>query len=230
MTDMSPQAPGSIVNLIQSQCNIILLVLAAVILLLGVIYYFIVRLVRKINEAQRKLVELATIDDLTQLYNRRYFFERFNQEVERAKRYQRPLSCIILDIDYFKRVNDTYGHLSGDQVLIDIAQILKNSCRQSDLAGRYGGEELIILLPETEPNGAMIIADRIREIIEEHQTVGGKGEIIRVTVSMGVTSLTVLELEKIDKNERIIQYADDALLKAKKEGRNKIEFYQPASI
>ncbi len=175
-------------------------------------------------------MELATIDDLTQLYNRRYFFERFNQEVERAKRYQRPLSCLILDIDYFKQVNDTYGHLSGDQVLIDIAQILKNNCRQSDLVGRYGGEELIILLPETESTGAMIIADRIRERIEQHQTVDGRGEIIRVTVSMGVVSLPGPELAKLDKNERIVQYADDALLRAKKDGRNRIEIYQPAPV
>ena len=204
----------------------IILILAAIILVLGGIYYFISRLLRKINEAQRKLVELATIDDLTQLYNRRYFFERFNQEMERAKRYQRPLSCLILDIDHFKHVNDTYGHLSGDQVLIDIAQILRNNCRQSDLAGRYGGEELIILLPETDSPGAMIIAERIREMIEQHQTVDGRGEIIRVTVSMGVVSLTGPELEKMDKNERIVQYADDALLQAKKDGRNRIEIYQ----
>jgi diguanylate cyclase (GGDEF)-like protein len=204
----------------------ILLVLSAIILVLGGIYYFISRLLRKINEAQRKLVELATIDDLTQLCNRRYFFERFNQEMERAKRYQRPLSCLILDIDHFKQVNDTYGHLSGDQVLVDIAQILRNNCRQSDLAGRYGGEELIILLPETDSPGAMIIAERIREMIEQHQTVDDRGEIIRVTVSMGVASLTGLELEKMDKNERIVQYADDALLRAKKDGRNRIETYQ----
>lgn len=210
----------------ESWHNLIIFVLAGSILIFGVIYFFTGRLIRKINEAQRKLVELATIDDLTQLNNRRYFFERFNQEVERARRYQRPLSCIILDLDHFKTINDTYGHLSGDQVLIDIARILKKNCRQSDLAGRYGGEELILLLPETEVAGAMIIAERIREMIEQHQTVGGKGEILRVTVSMGVASLTVPELEELDKNERIIQYADDALLKAKKDGRNKIELYQ----
>ncbi len=206
----------------------IILVIAAVILLLGTFYYFISKLMRKVTEAQQKLVELATIDDLTRLYNRRYFFERFHQEVRRAKRYQRPLSCVILDIDFFKRVNDTYGHLAGDQVLVDIARILKNSCRHSDLAGRYGGEELIILLPETESAGAMIIAERIREMIEQHQSVGEKGETIQVTVSIGVASLTVPELKKIAKNEHIIQYADDALLRAKKEGRNRIELYQQA--
>jgi diguanylate cyclase (GGDEF)-like protein len=204
------------------------LILAAIILFLGGFYYFISQLLHKINEAQQKLVTLATVDDLTKLYNRRYFFERFNQEVERAKRYDRPLSCIIMDLDHFKQVNDTYGHLTGDQVLTDIAHILQNNCRQSDLAGRYGGEELIILLPETEAAGALIIAERIREKIEQHRTVDGKGTVIGVTVSMGVASLSGAELKDIDTNERIVQYADDALLQAKKDGRNRIEVYRPA--
>jgi diguanylate cyclase (GGDEF)-like protein len=206
----------------------IVLILAAIILFLGGLYYFVSQLFHKINEAQQQLVKLATVDDLTKLYNRRYFFERFNQEVERAKRYDRPLSCIIMDLDYFKQVNDTYGHLAGDQVLIDIAQILRNNCRRSDLAGRYGGEELIILLPETEAAGALIIAERIRERIGQHRTVDGKGAVIGVTVSMGVASLSRTELEELDANERIVQYADDALLQAKKDGRNRIEVYRPA--
>lgn len=213
-------------NLVESQSNMIVLILGAIILLSGGIYYFISRLLRKINEAQRKLVELATIDDLTQLYNRRYFFERFNQEVERSKRYQRPLSCIIMDIDFFKHVNDSFGHLAGDQVLINIAQIVRKNCRQSDLPGRYGGEELIVLLPETEAVGAMIIAERIREMIEQHRTTDGKGMVIGVTVSMGVASLNGMELRNIENNELIIQRADDALLQAKKYGRNRIELYR----
>ena len=211
----------------QSGCQpMVIFILAGIILLFGSTYFLISRLLRKINEAQQKLVALASIDDLTQLYNRRYFFERFNQEVERSKRYQRPLSCIIMDIDFFKHVNDSYGHLAGDRVLVDIAQIVRKNCRQSDLAGRYGGEELIILLPETETAGAMIIAERIREMIEQHQTVDGKGVVIGVTVSMGVASLTGTELRNMDNNERIIQQADDALLQAKKNGRNRIELYR----
>ena len=211
----------------QAGCQpMVILILAGTILLFGSTYFLISRLLRKINEAQQKLVALASIDDLTQLYNRRYFFERFNQEVERSTRYQRPLSCIIMDIDFFKQVNDSYGHLAGDRVLVDIAQIVRKNCRRSDLAGRYGGEELIILLPETETAGAMIIAERIREMIEQHQTVDGKGVVIGVTVSMGVASLTGSELRNIDNNERIIQQADDALLQAKKSGRNRIELYR----
>jgi two-component system, cell cycle response regulator len=211
------------------QYTMIVLILAILILFLGCLYYFINQLFRKIHEAQQQLVRLATIDDLTTLYNRRYFFERFNQELGRGKRYQRPLSCIIMDLDHFKDVNDTYGHLAGDQVLVDIAQIIQKNCRQSDLAGRYGGEELIILLPETEAAGAMIIAERIREMIEQHRTVDGKGRVIGVTVSMGVASLSGSELRDLDITERIVQYADDALLRAKKEGRNRIEFYLPAT-
>ena len=205
----------------------ILFILAGIILLLGATYFFISRLLGKINETQQKLMALASIDDLTQLYNRRYFFERFNQEVERSKRYQRPLSCIIMDIDFFKHVNDSFGHLAGDQVLINIAQIVRKNCRQSDLPGRYGGEELIVLLPETEAVGAMNIADRIREMIEQHRTVDGKGMVIGVTVSIGVASLNGMELRNIENNELIIQRADDALLQAKKYGRNRIELYRP---
>ncbi len=204
----------------------ILYILAGLILLLGGTYLFISRLLGKINETQQKLMALASIDDLTQLYNRRYFFERFNQEVERSKRYQRPLSCIILDVDFFKHVNDSFGHLAGDQVLINIAQIVRKNCRQSDLPGRYGGEELIVLLPETEAVGAMIIAERIREMIEQHRTTDGKGMVIGVTVSMGVASLNGIELRNIENNELIIQRADDALLQAKKYGRNRIELYR----
>ena len=204
----------------------ILFILAGLILLLGGTYLFISRLLGKINETQQKLMALASIDDLTQLYNRRYFFERFNQEVERSRRYQRPLSCIIMDIDFFKHVNDSYGHLAGDRVLVDIANIVRRNCRRSDLAGRYGGEELIILLPETEADGAMIIADRIREMIEQHRTVDSKGVVIGVTVSMGVASLDSTEIRNLENNERIIQHADDALLQAKKFGRNRIELYR----
>ena len=228
-----PTWPGSgagrseiAMNLSTTACNLIVLILALLILLAGVAYCFINRLLRKVKEAQQKLIALATIDDLTQLYNRRYFFVRFQQELERAKRYQRPLSCLILDLDHFKQVNDTYGHLAGDQVLKEIAHILKTQCRQSDLAGRYGGEEMIVLLPETDAHGAFAIAERIREMIQNHETVSAKGQSIRVTVSIGVAHLNGAEVGAVDNPDRIVQYADDALLAAKKKGRNRIKLYQ----
>lgn len=212
----------------ETTCTFIVITLALIILLAGVNYIFINRLLHRVKEAQKNLMALATIDDLTNLYNRRYFFVRFNQEIERARRYQRPISCLILDIDHFKAVNDTYGHLAGDQVLQNIAYILQTQCRQSDLAGRYGGEEMIILLPETDAMGALAIAERMREMIQEHETINGKGQPIRVTVSIGVAHLTATELSSLDNLERIIQYADDALLQAKKEGRNRTKLYQPS--
>jgi diguanylate cyclase (GGDEF)-like protein len=215
-------------NLSETACNIIVVTLALVILLAAVAYYFINRLLQKVKEAHEKLLAQATIDDLTQLYNRRSFFRRFHQEFERAKRYQRPLSCLILDIDNFKEVNDTFGHLAGDQVLQEIAHILKTQCRQSDLAGRYGGEEMIVLLPETEDAGALAIAERIREMIADHETIDGKGQPIRVTVSIGVTYVAGTELANLDSPDRIVQYADDALLAAKKTGRNRTILQRPS--
>ena len=212
-------------NLSETSCYVIVVSLAIIIVLAGVLYYFISRLLRRVKEAQQQLLALATIDDLTNLYNRRYFFVRFHQEMERARRYLRPLSCLILDIDHFKAVNDTYGHLAGDQVLQDIAAILMTQCRRSDLAGRYGGEEFIILLPETDAIGALAIAERIREQIEQHQTVDGKGQTIQVTVSIGIAHCAAAELSRLDSPERIIQYADDALLAAKTEGRIRIKLY-----
>ena len=213
-------------NLSSTEALVIVLALGLLILVAGAAYYAVSRLAQKVNEGQKRLLALATIDDLTHLYNRRYFFIRFRQELERARRYQRPLSCLILDIDHFKVVNDTYGHLAGDQVLQEIAHILQTQCRQSDLIGRYGGEEMIILLPETDTPGALAIAERIRETIQHHETVNGQGQPIRVTVSIGVANVRGEELATITDADRIIQDADDALLQAKKAGRNRTVLYK----
>jgi len=213
-------------NLSSTEALVIVIALGLLILVAGAAYYAVSRLAQKVNEGQKRLLALATIDDLTHLYNRRYFFIRFRQELERARRYQRPLSCLILDIDHFKVVNDTYGHLAGDQVLQEIAHILQTQCRQSDLIGRYGGEEMIILLPETDTPGALAIAERIRETIQHHETVNGQGLPIRVTVSIGVANVRGEELAAITDADRIIQDADDALLQAKKAGRNRTVLYK----
>ncbi len=211
------------------QTWLVVVILALFILLAGAAYLFISRLARKVQSTQKRLMALATIDDLTQLYNRRYFFARCQQEMARARRYRRPLSCLILDIDHFKQVNDTYGHLAGDKVLQDIARILLTQCRQSDLVGRYGGEEMIVLLPETDAAGALAIAERIRETIKAHQTVIHNGQRLRVTVSVGVAHLDGAALDTLDSPDRIVQCADDALLQAKRAGRNRTILYQPPS-
>lgn len=204
-------------------------VLGLLILLAGGCYYFLSRLADKVKQGQERLLALATIDDLTHLYNRRYFFHRFLQEFERAKRYQRPLSCLILDIDHFKLVNDTYGHLAGDRVLQEIAQILQRQCRRSDLVGRYGGEEMIILLPETDADGALAIAERIRELIKNHTIRNGQGQAIRVTVSVGVAHFPGPALPALSTPDIIVQHADDALLQAKRRGRNRTVLSEAAA-
>ncbi len=200
---------------------LILLSLAAVIALLAVFYFLVARLMRRINEAQRQLVALATVDDLTKLYNRRYFYYRFSQEMERAKRYQRPISCLILDLDDFKQINDSFGHLVGDQALQEVAAIIRENCRIADLAARYGGEEFIVLLPETDQEGARSIANRLRDLIAGHQFQIRNGKTFGITASFGVASLAPAELADLENPELLIQAADDALYQAKNQGKNR---------
>ena len=125
---------------------------------------------------------------------------------------------MMLDIDHFKKINDTYGHLAGDFVLKEIAKIIKDSIRKSDICGRFGGEEFVIVLPNTKLSGAMKLAERIRETIQNH-TFDFNGKKINVTVSIGITSVGVN-----DSYESLISRADEALYEAKEKGRNRIEY------
>ena len=151
----------------------------------------------------------AIMDNLTQIYNRHFFDVHIIKEINRSLRYQRKLSLIMLDIDHFKQVNDTYGHDVGDLVLTELAEILNNHCRQSDIPIRWGGEEFMVLLPETDMDGAKKLAERIRAEIEMHEfTTAG-----HQTASFGVALLT-------DSHSTLIKHADEALYKAKENGRN----------
>lgn len=163
-----------------------------------------------------KLNYLACIDELTGVYNRRYFAERSQNELLRAKRYNHPLSFIILDIDLFKNINDNYGHLAGDEVLKEIGMICKETTRSMDLVGRFGGEEFMILLPETGVEEAEVIAGRLLKKIEKSETVYS-GNIIKVTASFGVTGTSLVD--NLDLNT-LFKYADKALYNAKDDGRN----------
>lgn len=155
----------------------------------------------------------ATIDGLTKIYNRNYFDMYLAQEVSRAKRYERELSLIMADIDFFKQINDTYGHLTGDTVLQEFAQILMQQCRKSDLIARFGGEEFIILLPETPLKGGIIVAERMCERIATHIFQ----EVEHITASFGVANLIT------DRDGReLLRRADSALYQAKKNGRNQV--------
>jgi diguanylate cyclase (GGDEF)-like protein len=182
--------------------------------LLGLVYYFMRRLVNQLTVARAEIERIAITDGLTGLYTRRYTMLRFREELERAKRYRKQLTCIILDIDHFKNVNDTYGHLVGDEVLIHLAQLLKR-LRSFDILGRYGGEEFLIILPETDFIVAKVIAERIRVSVAETPM-----QKHTITVSLGLTSLQ----EQDTSVDTILKRADDALYKVKHAGRNRVDW------
>jgi len=170
---------------------------------------------RQLEELLDKVNYMAITDVLTGLYNRRRFHDVLSTEYERAKRYAVPFSLVMLDIDYFKKVNDTYGHSVGDAVLREVATILKNSIREIDTAARYGGEEFVVVLPNTERKNAQIFAERIRQAIERHAFSGVNKNI---TVSIGIGGMPDAKVEDEDK---LIRCADFALYRAKQSGRNR---------
>ena len=158
---------------------------------------------------------LATTDELTGIHNRRQLFELGRIEIERARRYGHPLSAIMLDIDFFKKVNDTYGHSVGDQVLRVLAQECSDSIREYDILGRYGGEEFAVVLPETEHSDACVTAERLRKCIEEKSFKTTHAEIT-LTISLGVAEMT----EETSDLATLLDHADSALYAAKQTGRN----------
>jgi len=166
---------------------------------------------------EQKLLEMNLRDGLTGIYNRRFLEIRLKEEFERHKRYARNLSLIMFDIDFFKNVNDTYGHLCGDFILQSIASRVASLIREEDCLARYGGEEFCCILPETGINGAVIIAERIRNIISEAENNFHNVSLI-VTVSLGVAETG----QSIDTQEKLIKSADRALYEAKKTGRNRV--------
>ncbi|WP_457568385.1 GGDEF domain-containing protein [Desulfurobacterium sp.] len=169
---------------------------------------------RILEEHELVLQKLATRDMLTGAYNRWKFLEDLENELERARRYDYPVSLIMFDIDHFKRVNDAFGHDAGDRVLKKITSIVKDSIRKVDTLVRWGGEEFIIFLPNTDKNGAAVLAEKIRKKVEN--TVFD--EVGRVTVSFGVT-----QLERKDTVDELLKRVDRVLYKAKRLGRNRVE-------
>ena len=169
---------------------------------------------QELKVSNNKLQKLASTDDLTKLFNRAKLNESLQNELNRAKRFQHLLGIILLDIDHFKSTNDTYGHNAGDKVLEEFAKILKEQVRETDIAGRWGGEEFVIICPETNMDGLSKIAEELRYSIESYNftTVGKK------TSSFGITLY-----KEHDTIKSIISRADKALYLAKKNGRNKVE-------
>ncbi|MCA1828442.1 MAG: GGDEF domain-containing protein [Myxococcales bacterium] len=170
-------------------------------------------------EAQyhEEIYRLTIIDGLTQVYNKRYLLEFLDREMARCARHGRALSLVLLDIDHFKKINDTYGHLAGDYVLRELASALKSRIRKEECFARYGGEEFALVLPETGHENTVFLADKLRKIIEQHQFVF-EGKHIPVTFSAGVADLEGSH----DNALAFIKAADARLYEAKRRGRNQV--------
>jgi diguanylate cyclase (GGDEF)-like protein len=165
-----------------------------------------------------KLESLSIHDSLTGIHNRRYFVTRFFEEFERAKKFDLNLSLLMVDIDHFKKVNDTYGHLVGDVVLKEVSVALKSNLRQIDFIARYGGEEFIIILHETDKKEAIFVGERLKDKVASTQ-IKAFDEVLNVTVSIGVASFP----ENSPQPDVLMELADKALYKAKQKGRNRVE-------
>ena len=176
-----------------------------------------------LKEAKHRIEIMASTDELTQILNRRALFEKLDEGIALAHRYEQTLGLIMFDIDHFKAVNDTYGHHAGDVVLQMVSERLKKTIRKVDYMGRYGGEEFVMAFPKTDLESLFIVAEKIRRAIEELKCDTGD-EILNVTISLGITEYSVLR-QKHDNitPESFINFADSALYVAKDTGRNKVE-------
>jgi len=170
------------------------------------------------EDEKTRLEKLAITDFLTGIYNIRYFYHRIIEEFSRSERYALPISCLMIDIDFFKKINDAYGHKTGDAVLKEFSLLLKHYTRKSDVLARYGGEEFIVMLPQTPIDGAIAEAERMRSAIKDHKFKSLKNQI-GITVSIGISAFPNA---RIKTHDELISAADDALYEAKKSGRDRV--------
>ena len=176
------------------------------------------RAVAAIEDGRAEFLRLSVTDSLTGLYNSKRFFDVIDAELNRARRYGRRLSLAFLDIDDFKSFNDTHGHLEGDRLLREVARVIRSECRENDLAFRYGGEEFTIILPETDVEHAVVVADRIRSRVAETLLRLRDGATDGRTVSVGVSAFT----EDVSSIKDLIDRADKAMYRAKLAGKNQV--------
>jgi diguanylate cyclase (GGDEF)-like protein len=174
---------------------------------------------KALKESLRELEQQATTDELTGLHNRRSLMHRLKFEVARTRRFRTPLSAVMIDVDHFKQVNDRHGHLAGDEVLAGIGRLIRENIRVIDVAGRYGGEELCILLPNTPPEGARKFAETLRAKLEAQVHMDGERQV-PVTASLGIGSFNHMDIDDADS---LLRQADAALYRAKQNGRNRVE-------
>ncbi len=196
------------------------------ILLFGAIFVWLaIRLSLQTAVSLQRMDSLETeniTDALTKVYNRRYLNRRLEEEVSRAKRHALELSILLIDIDHFKRINDTYGHQAGDVALSLFGRLLKVAFRDVDIVARYGGEEFLVICTNTGVDEAALVAERLREMVESHPfeiSDGAGGSLsIQFSISIGVAGLS----GRLDSSEKLVQAADIALYRAKREGRNRV--------
>lgn len=180
-----------------------------------------------LTAANSKLQELVDIDDLTGLYNMRSIYQKLDNEISRAKRYGRAVGVVMMDMDNFKTVNDTHDHLFGSFVLSEVGKLIRDNIRSVDFAARYGGDEFLIALSETTPDGAIRFSDRLRAVIDAY-TFTSKTSSMRLTASLGV-SVCEPSLYSIDAKS-LVRYADNALYEAKRAGKNCVRSFDVASL
>jgi two-component system, cell cycle response regulator len=181
----------------------------------------IVRLEQSLREANEKIQKLSLTDPLCGTFNRKYLNEQLVLEMERAKRYSRPLSLIVADLDHFKRVNDEFGHLIGDDVLRHFGSLCMTSMRVNDWVARYGGEEFVIVLPETPLGEASCYAERLRLRVASVAAATSSGAV-SITASFGVAEFSAVSGDKTDSGENLLRAADAALYESKRAGRNQV--------
>jgi len=182
------------------------------------IQFFYAKTYKERYDFEKRLEEMSYTDTLSGLYNRRFFMELLERELERFERTGTPFSLLILDIDFFKRINDTYGHLAGDRAIARIAALLRQETRDMDIVARIGGEEFAVILPESGSREACEAAERIRRAVASAPFSLPEGRSTTVTLSIGVTTVT----ESMEQNA-VIKRADDAMYLAKRGGRNRVE-------
>ncbi len=206
---------GVLARLHRNTLLIALVAVTTVGLLVSTFWYLLARLMRKMIAIRRMIEKMADTDGLTGIFNRRHVMKRFQEELERAKRLHKELSCIMLDVDHFKSVNDKYGHLAGDEVLKEVAGRINGAIRTYDIFGRYGGEEFLVIMPDATLEEAKTLAERIRNEVSERPM-----RDIDVTVSLGVADYRSSDNEIDD----IVRRADECLYDAKNAGRNCMRF------
>ena len=180
-------------------------------------------LAKKLREKNEKLRKMNQLDGLTDLFNHRYFHNVFDKELTRSKRYKRPLSLIMLDIDFFKKINDSFGHRIGDMVLRELSEKIISQVRKTDIVARYGGEEFVVILPETDLAGSKIFSERIRSAVEEMEIVI-ESHKIKITISLGLSTF-IPNLHMDIPKEYLIDAADSAMYISKKNGRNRVSAF-----